>query len=334
MIRNDRRILELVGEELELFVYDWVTERAKHLGYFEVERFSGSGDLGRDVVGFCSAARHEGHWDNYQCKQYRERLGPATAHLELGKLLFYAFKGQFTTPRNYYFVAPRGINRPLQELVYKPSDLKKSLLTNWEAHCMSKIAEDKEIPLVPALEQFIQAYDFSRVHVISLDKMLVDPSIKPVLAKHFGDDPGPPPKGSVPTEVQVEETPYIRQLLDVYGQCDNCVYATHEQVASHAAHGPHLVRQRERFFEADAFQRFYRDNTAPESLDQLEDDIFHGVIDTHGSVHSTTLKRVEAVMTQAANVQPSGPLAKYARVPIKQGYCHHFANEERLKWNK
>jgi hypothetical protein len=62
--------------------------------------------------------------------------------------------------------------------------------------------------------------------------------------------------------------------------------------------------------------------------------MLHGVIDTHWADHRDSLARADAVMTQAANVHPSGALAKYARVPVKQGICHHFANEGQLRWRK
>ena len=39
-------------------------------------------------------------------------------------------------------------------------------------------------------------------------------------------------------------------------------------------------------------------------------------------------------MTQASVVYPSGALAKHAHVPVRQGICHHFANEGLLKWRK
>jgi hypothetical protein len=92
--------------------------------------------------------------------------------------------------------------------------------------------------------------------------------------------------------------------------------------------------QRERFFDADAFSRFYRDNTMSEEIETLRHDMYHGVADVHRGDHADSLSRVNAVMVQAANVHPSGALAKYARVPVKQGICHHFANEGQLQWRK
>jgi hypothetical protein len=42
--------------------------------YLEVQRFTGPGDMGRDVVGYLTRSRHEGPWHNYQCKQYGRSL--------------------------------------------------------------------------------------------------------------------------------------------------------------------------------------------------------------------------------------------------------------------
>ncbi len=334
MVSYDRQILTLRDDELELFVRDWVAQKAKAKEYVEVESFTGAGDMGRDVVGFLSKARHEGPWHNYQCKQYARKLDTATGLLELGKILYYSYLGKFTPPKAYFFVAPRGVNRNLESLIFNPSECKKALLNDWDKYCADKIVENEVINLTDGLRVYIEAFDFSTVSRVTVHKMLEDPALQPVLFKWFGADPGPPPQGEVPSEVQDWESPYIRQLIDAYGEHDGCAYASHAELADHPSHGPHLKHQRERFFKADAFKRFYRDNTAPEELEGFEDDIYHGIIDTHGAEYPNSLARVNKVMEQAAVVHPAGTLAKYARVPIKQGVCHHFANGGRLKWRR
>ena len=50
----------------------------------------------------------------------------------------------------------------------------------------------------------------------------------------------------------------------------------------------------------------------------LNNDMLHGVFDVHGGKRDNSLSRCHAVMAQAANVQPSGVLSRYARVPVKQ----------------
>lgn len=331
-IKFDRDVLALDDVQLEQFVLDWVNSKTNQ--YVETARFSGAGDLGRDVVGFLSEKKHEGSWHNYQCKQYAKRLPTDTALCEIGKILYYAFQGEFTAPTAYFFVVPRGVNRHLETLIFNPNQFKNTLLTEWDKYCASKIIDGKTIALDSGLKPFIQNFDFSTIRRLGLDDILNDVSATPVLFKWFGADPGPAPQGSAPANIQDAELPYINQLVDAYSQREGKIFPGHEEVAKHPKHSNHLSRQRERFYDADAFKRFYRDNTDQSVIENFEKDIFHGIVETCEAKHADALDRVDAVMKQASTVQPSGPLAQHARVQVKQGVCHHFANEDRLKWRQ
>ena len=127
--------------------------------------------------------------------------------------------------------------------------------------------------------------------------------------------------------------PYIQQLIDAYAERECCA-KDKDEALSHDVHGEHLRMQRERFFDADAFARFFRDNTMQGDIDILRHDMRHGIAEAHRADYLNSLRRVDAVMMQAAVVSPSGALARHARVAVKQGICHHFANEGALKWRK
>ena len=118
----ERHILVMQPDELEKFAREWAILKK---GYFGVERFSGPGDMGRDVVGYLTKAKHEGDWHNYQCKQYGKAVPLASGLSELGKILHFAHEGSFTAPTKYFFVAPKGVVRPLREFISKPSQLKR-----------------------------------------------------------------------------------------------------------------------------------------------------------------------------------------------------------------
>jgi hypothetical protein len=331
-IPPERLIVALPDTQLEKFVREWVG--LKKRDYVEVERLTGAGDMGRDVVGYLTKERHEGPWHNYQCKQYARAITIDVGLRELGKVLYYSYRGEFTPPTRFFFVAPKGVGRTLRSLISKPSALKAKLIATWDQYCADEISETGRIELDAALRSHIEAWDFSQVKMIDVDGILLDPAGKAVMAKWFGTDPGPPPGGTVPPTIEHFEMPYVRQLLDAYGERDSGTYTVHDDVKAHAEFGPHLDLQRERFFDADAFSRFYRDNTMTEEIDALRKDMFHGVVDVHRANHDDSLARADAVMSQAANVKPSGVLSRYARVPVKQGICHHFANEGRLTWRK
>jgi hypothetical protein len=331
-LQPDRQILAMTDTDLEQFVRDWVELKKKD--YVEIERFTGPGDRGRDVVGYLTKQRHEGPWHNYQCKQYGKPIPLGLGLSELGKVLYYASLGEFTPPTKFYFVAPRNVVRTLRALISKPSELQTALIAKWDEHCATKIIDKQNIPIDAKLKALVEQWDFSRVSVVTVDRLLADPAGQAVMVKWFGRDPGAAPVGKAPVALETREMPYVRQLLDAYGEREAQDFKDHEAVKDHAEFGTHLAMQRERFFDADAFSRFYRDNTMSEEIDVLNNDMLHGVIDVQRGNHDDSLSRCDAVMAQAANVQPSGALSRYARVPVKQGICHHFANEGRLLWLK
>lgn len=328
-----RMVLTLDDKGLERFTRDWVG--LKKSEYFEVQTFAGSQDLGRDVVGFKTSARHEGYWHNFQCKQYtRHRLPLGEGLKELGKVLYHASRGEFTPPDKYYFVAPYGVSRPLEKLIDKPSTLRQTLLGEWDKHCARKITIGEVVLLNDKLRSVIESYDFSNVTRITLDEMLAAKRVRLVLHQHFGADPGPAPTGLVPADVQPSELPYVAALVAAYGERDSVVYRGHIEIGDHATHGRHLSMQRERFFDADFFKRFYRDNTEAETLPRLERDVKHGIADVHSGIYADSLGRIDGVMAQAAVIQPGGPLAPHAGITVKQGLCHHFVNDGRLAWKE
>jgi hypothetical protein len=195
-----RQVLAMEDGELEHFVLRWAKVMASPK-YHHVERFSNAGDMGRDVVGFLTDQLHEGLWHNFQCKQLGRNLSADTALLELGKVIHFSHQGSFTLPEEYTFVAPRGLSRPLEELIFNPGKLRHELISNWDSHCAKKIEKGKIIPLDAGLLAHLNSFNFNRVRRKSIDHILADDAAKPALAALFGADPGAPPKGEVPPTV-------------------------------------------------------------------------------------------------------------------------------------
>jgi hypothetical protein len=326
------QIMALPDERLEAFVSDWLAHRTKD--YCAKERWSGPGDMGRDVVGYLTSQRHEGGWDNFQCKQLLTRLSEKSAFVELGKIVMHAANGAYILPRAYYFVAPRGVVRNVQAFIAHPERFRQAFLDRWDADIAPLLVENRTILLTDAIRKAIGSFNFQQVYSLDAVRLVEDPYVKPVLVHWFNDDPGPSPVGVAPDAVQAEEAAYIGQLVELYGERAGQVFAGPDGVLQHPDWGTHLRNQRTRYFEAAEFERYYRDSTPPDYLAAFKDEVYHGVADIYADVHRDGLDRVTKVLAQAASVQPSGVLGRHARVPVKQGTCHHFANEGKLPWKR
>jgi len=253
---------------------------------------------------------------------------------ELAKTFYHADANGFTMPERFAFVAPHGLNRRLEILFDKPNQFRETLLSSWDKTCAKRIIENRTVPLDARLRTKIESYDFGHVTRVDINDILAHPRIQLVLHRHFGADPGPAPVGKTPSSIDPTEIPYLTQLVNAYGERSKVLPSSPEQALNDPTHGQHLRRQRERFYDADYFMRYYRDNTAPEVLPTLESDIENGVFEAYNRSHADTLERIDAVMQQAAVVDPSGPLRPHARVSVKQGVCHRFANDGRFQWKK
>ncbi|HEY3875873.1 MAG TPA: hypothetical protein VGM92_10375, partial [Candidatus Kapabacteria bacterium] len=114
----------------EDFVLEWTDSQRSE--YSTVEKCAGAGDKGRDIIGIISG--NDSTWDNFQCKHYDHRLAPTDVWLELAKLVYYTFHGDYSYPRRYYFAAPQGVGTTLSNLLRKPALLKSELIQNWEKY--------------------------------------------------------------------------------------------------------------------------------------------------------------------------------------------------------
>ncbi|MEZ9885545.1 ABC-three component system protein [Vibrio sp. 10N.222.55.B11] len=322
----------LGAEELEILVSRWAT--CQEHKYSSVMRPAGAGDRGCDVIGFYSSEKFEGEWDNYQCKQYKNTLPTASGMHELGKMLYYAFLGEFTAPKNYYFVAPKGVNRNLRTWILNPSQLKKELLNQWGKFCEETIIDGRKVLLSTELYQFISNYNFSNISIIDIDYMVNDSYFRAILVDLYGGELPRAPAGEVPNSIHESELNYVNKVLDVYSEYDQQVYSNPEDIIGHDEFEEDFMDQRERFYSAEAFRTFYRDNTVEGTLDTFEKEILKGIRPTLRLKYKDSFECMCTVLSEAGKLQPSGKLAIHGKIDVKQGYCHHFANEDRLNWRR
>lgn len=327
-----RHIMAMGDDDLEIFVDDWMARKRKV--YVETEVWAGSGDKGRDVACYLTKRRLEGPWHLFQCKQLKSSLSLPSSLRELGKIFYHAAAGEYSLPDEYVFVAPRNVSRPMKELLAAPERLRQVILEGWDEYCAKWIIQNTRVALTPEIKALILGYDFSKVSARDALRMLKDPDAVATMVQFFGHDPGDWRPSNIPVEVQAEEAAYLRQLVSAYSERCKKEFLDVAEVVAHGEHRDHLADQRVRFFQASFFKRYYRDNTPEHMLVDFQDEIYHGVVETYREDAPDALTRVDKVMKQANAVHPSGVLGRHGRVQVRQGICHHFANEHKFVWKR
>lgn len=298
--------------------------------YVRVERCGGAGDLGRDVVAFTA----DGNWHNYQCKHYTTPLSASDVVLELGKLCYYVHTGAYTAPTRYRFVAPQGASTTLSGLFRDPEALRARLIEDWPKKCRTKITSTKTVPLTSSLLDFVKGFDFSVVHYVPpLDIIEQHANTRWHAARFPGGLPARPASTVPPLDEETFESPYIERLLEAYSDhvgASLTVVALSEHAELHA----HLLRSRERFFEAESLRNFSRDSTPPGQFEALLEEFYDGVIDNVADTsHSDGYRRVRTTTAIAQQLDPTNNvLREVLKIKDKAGICHQLADDDRLKW--
>ncbi|PYF01807.1 hypothetical protein BJ122_11730 [Rhodopseudomonas faecalis] len=327
-----RRLLSATANDLEIFIHHLVSLETEK--YVDHDRYGGSGDMGRDVVGFLTKSRHEGDWHNFQCKQYRRPLGASYIFEELGKLFYYSSRGHFILPSKYVFVVPNNFAQPARDLLDRKSELKRRLVHEWDSLCATKIAKGVTIPLDQDIQSKIDAFDFSNVESWEHGKILTLPNVTYAAAKTFGDDPGEAPRGIVPSVVDPLSEHYGEQLRNVYSEHDGQMYPDVTSVLSHPDHGGDFQLHRRRYFDAVEFERHFRVKLDSKNVDDYRENMLATVSDIYKS--KAGLDRVRSIMTAAGAANVGGLFDRHSRVTtlVRQGTCHVFANEGIMPWWK
>lgn len=326
------RVKNFSPDEWEDFIEEWAASLEK--SYVKVRKFGGTGDCGVDVAGFCTDKGFEDTWDNYQCKRYAHPLRPNEIWVELGKIIYYSHIGEYMAPRKYYFVASLGIGTTLEKLLSKPTELRKKFKENWDDYCKREITTTKEIELSGELLSYVDDFDFTIFSSKSHVELIEAHSHSSFHAVRFGGGLRTRPNPEVPPAVPMaSESRYIRQLLDAYGEHLGTPLYDMSTLIAHSMLEKDFRRQRERFYHAEALRNFARDTVPEGTFGDLQDEIYHGVVDVADATHPNGYERMKATVAQASTVAlTANPLASVTRSQDRQGICHQLANEDRLKW--
>jgi hypothetical protein len=330
-----KRLFLYSDVEWESFIDEWASACLK-AKYQKVERFTGANDKGIDIAGFADGKLLMGIWDNYQCKHYDHPLYPSDAWPEIGKILWYSFEGHYKPPHDYFFVAPRGTGTTLNQLLANPTKLKAGLKEVWDSACRDRITSTGSISLTGDFVRYVDQFDFSIFKSMPVREVLDQHKDTPYFVARFGGGlPPRPMPGDPPEDIDATESGYVTQLLAAYAD------HTKEPIADLGALKKwnklehHFKRQREAFYHAESLRVFVRDKVEPGTFESLQEEIYHGVVDTCDAEYTDGYERVVAV-TSAAQTLPidAHPLAPSTFVRDKHGICHQLANVDRLKWTK
>ena len=313
----------------EEFVLEWAD--ALRSEYKSVERCGSAGDMGRDIVGECIGSSSE--WDNYQCKHYRDSLKPTDIWVELGKLMYYTLRGDYTYPRQYFFVAPQGVGTTLSNLLKKPAMLRAKLFENWDKYCRTEILA-KPVELDAALKAYINAADFSIFKAIQPLRLLDEHAKTRWYVARFGG--GLPPRPQVPqppaTPAAIEAN-YVTELMNAYG--DHLKHGVSGAQDLTSALLEHFGDSRLEFYSAEALRTFSRDTLPPGEFEKLQDEVHSGIKDETRADHADGYRRVLAVIRIARVLQLSAhSLESCLSVRDRGGICHQLANDRKVQWVK
>ena len=187
-----------------------------------------------------------------------------------------------------------------------------------------------------------QAKNLDNVSIVVISTAIKDDNVELIEAhshtgfhavRFGGGLPSRPDPEEPPAVPATSESRYIRQLLDAYGDHLGSPLQDINALAAHSTLEQNFWRQRERFYHAEALRNFARDTVPEGTFDNLQDEIFHGVVDVADSTHPNGYERMKATVAQASSVAlTANPLASATKSQDRQGICHQLANEDRLKW--
>ena len=224
----------------------------------------------------------------------------------------------------------------LNRLLLDKKALKDQVIGKWDAWCASGITKKGCIELEGDFLAYVQKFDFGIFTSKNTLDVIDEHRQTPYYAARFGGGlPGRPKPGRAPATPALDESRYLRQLMDAYADHKRTPIPDKEAMSAWPELTKHYDRQREVFYHAESLRTFARDNVPPGTFEDLQDEVHAGVITVESSPHADALTRVNAV-TQAAAGLPltANGLISVTKIQDKQGICHQLANEDRLQWVK
>ena len=329
------RILRVFSaEEYEILIEEWQRGYLNTL-YERVERLAAPRDKGRDIV--CTLK--SGGWSNFQCKHYDKKLSHTSVFTEIGKCCYYSFIGDYTIPKEYYFVSPCGVSVKVRDLLLNSRELKDELIKNWDKSCMNKI-KTSPTKLEGKFKAFVEAFNFSIFKYISETEFIDQFKKTPHYYKRFGVLVKPRKIFSVaPARIEENELVYIKKILDAYSDHLKSNVDSVAKLHKYPKLEADFNRQRAYFYNAEFLNAYSREIFTSElqCFEKLKAEVYHSIIEEIEQDADDGFVRLRNVLKRAELITFSGsnPLSSEAQVMDKKGICHQLANEmDEVKWVK
>lgn len=296
--------------------------------YEKVTRCAGAGDKGRDVI-----ARNSAGWDNYQCKHYGRKLNVADVILELGKLVYYTQRGDYSLPSNYWFVTPEGCSADCIDLLMNPERIISEFEKRWDAICRKGITGREEVPLTAERLLYIRSINFSFVDELSGESLIEMHRSTPYHTTRFGiyHLQRPQIDETLPESIAAGEKVYVEALLEAISENAHKDH-TVESIEG-TEYSEDLERARINFFSAESLEVFSRDPFPEGCYQSLKKEcssaLYSVIRQNYQDGFDKYLKTCEFSVTIPYN---SHPLVHFMRASDRQGLCHQLVNDGKFKW--
>lgn len=311
----------------EVFTLEFVS----YLGndYESVTRCAGAGDKGRDVI-----AKFSSGWDNYQCKHYKDKLSIADVVAELGKLVYYTWRGDYTLPREYRFVSPKGCSSHCIDMLAKKARIKAEIIKRWDKVCKDKITKTESIPLQGALLDYLNSLDFSFVDEMSSQELIDKHARTPYHTTRFGSyHLKRPPARKPESGLADNEKVYVDALLSAFSDADGAEYSFSSVMDTE--YKDDMERARINFYSAESLEMFSRDAFPTDCYEKLKSECHEGVHSVVRKKFDDGYQRFLEVSTQSVNIPyDSHPLRHFLQTADRKGLCHQLVNDLKFEWIK
>jgi len=331
-----KRLEIFSAEEWELFTEEWLELKKKQ--YYEVERFGGAGDQGRDVAAYITNNKASSYrWDCYQCKHYDRPLMTSQMWVEFGKIIYYTYIKAYPVPEKYYFVSPKGCGTGFTKLLQDANEIRIGLLANWEKLVSDKIITKTKILLDQNLLDYINQFNFSIFDRIQQKTIIEEHKAHTNHLLWFGGglpDREKLDESTIPSDIKPEETEYVTQLLKAYSSDSATSYSLLIDVPKDSNYYKHFTRARISFHHAEQLRVLSRDNLPIDTYESFQQDILDGIANIVESTHKNGFERVKAVENQSALIPiTSNALREVTNTKDKAGVCHQLCNDKQLSWD-